>query len=193
MDANTFPQHQRLGYLTSFDGLGLATPLASDLEVYFPYQPGNPAHLGQTPNPKLKVAGMLSDLDWNGRPDDPLTFRVHVSGSNAALLAQRKTTVLKSLGFWVGNFDSFRNIWFEECCPIVPVLTGPMETSGLIINANQTEVAQHQFVELAFQVTRPATQVFQIRTVDWSNLRIGQEAMAAGLYPWGQSPPSRHK
>jgi len=150
MDPN---EHKRVGYLTSFDGLNLAGPLAQDLQVSLPYNneikytdlvtvpgptPAAPA-TGTLP-PVAKVVGVLEQFDWDGVVGGPLKFDFWVSQENATLLKALqqqvlKTTKIKKLGFWVCDYDQETKMWYEAAFPV-----GKTTLTGLVAPANNPEM-----------------------------------------------------
>jgi hypothetical protein len=118
---------KRAGYLTSFNGLGLSSPLVADLNVTTPYSGPAPAYMGLSPitNNKVQVVGVIEDISWAGGAGDPISLSCYMSQENAHKLQALKklplkTTAISSLGWWVGNYDKLTKKWFEEMFPISP-------------------------------------------------------------------------
>jgi hypothetical protein len=127
----------RVGYLTSFNGLGLAAALATDLTVYAPYSAAKPpAYAAAVPaNGKLNVVGVVENVSWGGGVGDPWSFSVYMSRENALLLKSLKqmtlkTTAIRSLGFWIANYDTATKVWYEQAYPKAP--------SNLVAQLNAT-------------------------------------------------------
>ena len=66
-------EHQRVGYVTAFAGLGLPQALSADLTVTNP----------QT-GAEMTVVGVIAQFEWNGGVGDPLKIDMYVSQENAA-------------------------------------------------------------------------------------------------------------
>lgn len=119
---------QRFGYLTSFNGLGLAAALATDISVFCPYN--NATAPAYTPvaiaNGKVNVVGVVENINWNGGVGDAWSFSIYMSSENAMLLKTLqqmtlKTTSISALGFWAGDFDEEVKAWFEQVHPLAPL------------------------------------------------------------------------
>jgi hypothetical protein len=136
----THSSNARVGYLTSFNGLGLTAPLAADLTVNTPYTGTAPQYppLGAITNGQVKVVGVLENVSWNGGVGDAITISCYMSAPNAQHLktlqhgAQAlKTTSIAGLGWWVANFDQETKKWFEEMYPKAPAkMTAALNTAG---------------------------------------------------------------
>jgi hypothetical protein len=137
MDPNA---HGRVGYVTSLDGFGLTKALPADLTVsvpftsktgitYAPLSTGFQAGKANGPG-TAKVVGVISSVTWNGGVGDAIKITMFVSLESAtqvkALQQQPlKTTAMKSLAFWVANYDQEAKVWFEQFYPkSAPALTG---------------------------------------------------------------------
>lgn len=140
-------QKQRFGYITSLDGFGLSAALDLDITVYTPYNVGaNPTYAGlgsnytasteDNPISTCKVVGILEQFSWNGGVGDPMSFSLYMSQENATKIKALqqmtlKTTTIKKLGFWVGNYDEEVKKWYEEAYPKAPTeLTGQLNAPG---------------------------------------------------------------
>jgi len=119
---------QRFGYLTAFNGLGLAAALATDISVFCPYN--NATAPAYTPvaiaNNKVSVVGVVENVNWNGGVGDAFSFSVYMSSENAMLLKTLqqmtlKTTSISALGFWIADFDEEVKAWFEQAHPLAPL------------------------------------------------------------------------
>jgi hypothetical protein len=119
---------QRVGYLTSFNGLGLSAALAADLSVFTPYN--NTTAPAYTPlaitNNLVNVVGVVENVSWNGGVGDAISISCYMSSENAMLLKTLqqltlKTTAVSALGFWVGDFDEEVKAWFEVFHPLAPL------------------------------------------------------------------------
>ncbi len=138
---------QRFGYITALDGFGLAATLPQDITVYTPWNTGAaPAYAGVSsgyvapsataPTGSAKVVGVLEHLSWNGGVGDPISFSFYVSQENAQQIKALqqltlKTTTIKSLGWWIANFDEETKKWYEEANPLAPTtVSGQINAPG---------------------------------------------------------------
>jgi len=119
---------QRVGYLISFNGLGLSAALAADLTVFTPYNNATaPAYSKLTiTNNQVSVVGIVENISWGGGVGDAFSFSVYMSSENAMLLKTLqqltlKTTSISSLGWWVGDYDEETKCWFEQAYPLAPL------------------------------------------------------------------------
>jgi hypothetical protein len=76
-------EHQRVGYITEFEGLGLSQALKADLTVTNPQTAANVA-----------VVGVMQEFVWSGGATDPLQFQLYVSQENAVQLNVLQKSVL---------------------------------------------------------------------------------------------------
>jgi hypothetical protein len=123
---------QRVGYLLSFDGLGLTAPLATDITVYLPYNATAPTYKGMTvtqgdgagkPVPTVNCVAVIENLSWAGGVGDAICFSTYMSSQNTNLLKglqamSLKTTSIKTLSFWICKFDEETKQWYEEFYPL---------------------------------------------------------------------------
>jgi hypothetical protein len=166
---------QRVGYLVSFGGLGLKTPLAQDVEVFTPYNVdgGNTAYDKlKIENDKVKVAGVIESFSWGGGVGDPICVSAYMSAENALQIKglmkmTLKTTSISQLGWWVGSFDEETKAWFDECHPKEPTeITGQLNAPGgkdvrLAVADEPTKVAANVDVNvysIYFEVVPAANQ-----------------------------------
>ena len=133
------PLHNRVGYLTDFNGLGLSTGLAKDLTVYSPYSNTMPpayTPIGVPANNTVNVTAVLEEFSWNGGVGDPRLFSCYLSSQNANQLrmlmqATLKTTSISALGFWIAGYDQGTKQWFEQVYPKTPEkLSGQLNVSS---------------------------------------------------------------
>lgn len=129
MDPN---EHKRFGYVTSLNGFGLPATLPKDLQVHLPFNTGDlPNYRALTlvgpsatePIKSAQVVGVLESFRWGGGVGDPIRVELYVSQENAMqimALQQRslKTTVIKSLAWWIADYDQEVKQWFDQAHPI---------------------------------------------------------------------------
>jgi hypothetical protein len=132
-------EHQRVGYVTAFAGLGLPQALNADLTVINP----------QT-GAKITVVGVMAQFEWNGGVSDPLQINMYVSQENAAqlkLLQQStlKTTTVSALNYLIINYDQVAKQWFTQAAPAQPPLSGMVPGgSNPDLNVDMTPVPVQQ-------------------------------------------------
>lgn len=129
---------QRFGYIVSFEGLGLGAALPADIKVYTPFNTGAGAQptysklkldgaSATNPIGSANVVGVIDHFSWSGGVGDPISISCYVSAENGTQLKALqqltlKTTTIKSLGWWIADFDEESKQWFEEAYPIAPQL-----------------------------------------------------------------------
>jgi len=132
--------HNRVGYVTSFNGLGLnGNGLQNDLSVSIPF-PQSQAHYysgitlvsGPTSQYTANVVGVIETLSWSGGVGDAISIDFYVSQENAVQIkalqqATLKTTAINNFGFWIIDYDQVAKKWFEEFYPL-----SPPKISGLV-------------------------------------------------------------
>jgi hypothetical protein len=133
MDPN---EHPRVGYVVALDGFGLTEAMKADLQVYVPYNNTEQTFTNLTlegskfegaaggskagTGPKTaKVVGVIDNFEWNGGACDPIQLEFCVSQQNAnaihsLLQSALKNTMVKSLSWWIADYDPEVKAWFEE-------------------------------------------------------------------------------
>jgi hypothetical protein len=145
--------HKSIGYVTAFDGAGLAAPLPQDINVVVAYNgAASPPHLagyakgasGGANVATAKVVGVIEKFVWNGGVGDEITIEFWVSqqaAMNIKALQQSvlNTTKVKALNYWIGNYDQELKAWFEQAYP-ASAITGHFnrdsESPKLDVNLN---------------------------------------------------------
>jgi hypothetical protein len=167
-DLSTKPQ---VGYLTDFNGIGLAAPLKKDLNVGCPFNSGTkppPVYTGLSLNSVGAVAvAVLASVQWGGGVGDPFSFSGYMSQENAgqltALPVPLTNTTIMDLGWWITNFDRTAKVWFEENYPQTPVNPNGQVSSGLQIAAQPVEAAPGVLVyHVSFQVAPKHTATINV-------------------------------
>jgi hypothetical protein len=128
--------HQ-VGYLTEFNGIGLAAPLASDLNVQCPFNNVTaPLYQGLGLGSVVKdgpivgsIVAALQNVSWAGGIGDTFSFNCYMSQQNAVQLKTLqeqtlRTTSIYKIGWWVTNFDPQSKLWFEGLYPMSPANPG---------------------------------------------------------------------
>jgi hypothetical protein len=195
---------QRVGYLVAFDGIGLSTPLAQDVQVFTPYNVEGAAtnydKLTITED-KVSVVGVLDNFSWAGGVGDPMCFSAYMSAENAMLIKgllkmTLKTTSIKQLAWWIANFDEESKAWFDESHPKAPTaITAQLNAPGksdvrLMVADEPTKIASNIDVNvynIYFEVVPAANQSydFHFATAASKNfikrwgLTVGTQAAAA--------------
>lgn len=138
MDPNV---HARFGYITALNGFGLAATLPADLQVHIPFNTGAaPTFAGlqytapsaTAPVGVAKVVGVIEKFSWAGGVGDPIHVEFYVSQENATQIKSLqqlalKTTSVKSLAWWLADYDQEVKKWFEQAYPL-----GTGSITGLI-------------------------------------------------------------
>jgi hypothetical protein len=111
-------EHQRVGYVTAFAGLGLPEALKADLTI------ANPQI-----EPEITMVGVIAQFEWNGGVGDPLEIQMYVSQENAAQLkmlqqATLKTPTVSALNYLILDYDPELKRWFTQAAPQQPPLSG---------------------------------------------------------------------
>ena len=144
MDPN---DHRRVGYITDFHGLGMTTPLAKDLAIFFPHTNQAPVYQGIPPvQPSVSglntahVVGVLEKFEWDGSVGGALKFDFWVSQENAFQIkalqqATLKTTRIDSLGWWILDYDQETKQWYEQSYP-----NSSKTVSGQLLNRENPEL-----------------------------------------------------
>jgi hypothetical protein len=139
--------HNRVGYVTKLNGLGLTSQPAPDLTVSVPYS-GRPAY----PDITLKqpsagnlhqtatVVGVLEKLSWPGGVGDAIHLDFWVSQENAVKLKEVQqttlmTTKVDSLAWWAADYDQETKLWYEQAFPL-----GAGTINGLITGKENPEL-----------------------------------------------------
>lgn len=129
-------QHQRIGYVTSLGGLGMAAPLSTDLQVPVPWNVGTkPAFTGLQSGGSASTAvvvGVIGKFSWAGGVGDPIKLDFYVSQRNAMQLKSLQQAVLKTaainpLAWWIVDYDQQVKMWFEEAFPLAGSVTGVLQ------------------------------------------------------------------
>jgi hypothetical protein len=128
--------HNRVGYITALDGLGLTHPATPDLTVSIPYsgQPNYPGITFTQPGegnlPRTSsVVGVIEQLSWEGGVGDPIAIDFWCSQENATKIKALQqsvltTTKVNQLGWWIIDFDQETKVWFEQSYPATGAITG---------------------------------------------------------------------
>jgi hypothetical protein len=193
---------QRVGYLSSFQGLDLGTEfLKPDIEVFTPYSSETASYAAIKPKEdKVQCVGVIESLSWGGGVGDPLQISAYISSENAAIITAKLKTTLKTnkvtkLGWWIVNFDEENKAWFEESYPKAPAdVQGQINGTGgnlrIVVAEEPTKVANNidtNVYNIYFEVIPAAnsTYVFNFATSaktpfvrNWG-LKVGASAAAA--------------
>jgi hypothetical protein len=172
---------QRVGYLVDFTGLDMGEYLKKDIEVFTPFGTGaDPTYselkLSGAGKDQFTVTGIIESLTYNGGVGDPICVSAYISAQNAEIIKGKmkgtlKTTVVKSLSWWICNFDEENKSWFEEAYPKEPTkVAGQLNAPGgkdirLQVADDPTKVAQNVDVNvysLYFEVVPAANQVYSL-------------------------------
>jgi hypothetical protein len=138
-------EHKRVGYITTFQGMGLApSSLAPDIKVYTPYQ-GSPASGGKftSTGNTAQVVGVIEKFEWSGGVGDPIEIDFYVSQKNATQIKTVMQQTLKSmkvdqLGWWIVDYDHETKKWYEQAYPLGS--GSPGMVSGIIASKNNPDL-----------------------------------------------------
>lgn len=133
---------RRFGYVVALDGSGLPTPLAADLTVHPPFDASvvlaykalaYSAPSAKVPLGVAKVVGVIENLSWAGGVGDPIRIDFYVSQEIALQIkalqqTALKTSLVRSLAWWIADYDQEAKTWFEQAYPLGATGT----VSGLI-------------------------------------------------------------
>lgn len=184
-----------VGYLMDIKGLGKdesGFPASTSL-FYTPFD-GEPAYGAvqvQTVGAKkaVRCVGLITQLQWEGGKLDPIDFTVLISPENKPDFTGITNTELKSLKFWICEWDSAAGKWYEKCYPLGDEAGGEANTLKGRINQKGSEVMLHvgepenvgvtdvKFCQLTFQVI-PDKQ-------NLCNIHYGHNSKANDVYSWG--------
>jgi hypothetical protein len=83
----------------------------------------------------------MENFEWNGGVGDPIKITYYVSQGNAHKVkalqqSTLKTTVVKTLKWWIADFDQETKVWFEQSFPN----TSDEKISGLITGKENPEL-----------------------------------------------------
>jgi hypothetical protein len=124
--------HKSIGYVTAFDGCGLASALPKDINVVVAYNgkadpttnlPGYAKGASGGANvATCKVVGVIEKFSWEGGVGSPIKIEFWVSqqaAMNIKALQQSvlNTTKVKALGWWLAAYDQETKQWFEQGYP----------------------------------------------------------------------------
>jgi hypothetical protein len=135
-------EHQRVGYVTELEGLGLSQALKADLTVTNPQTAAN-----------VTVVGVIQEFAWSGGVADPLQFQLYVSQENAAQLKMLQqsvltTTKVNALNYLIINYDQETKRWFTQAAPVQPVSGIVPGGSNPDLNVDLTPVAAAEGIDL---------------------------------------------
>ncbi|HJP77043.1 MAG TPA: hypothetical protein VJ914_22425 [Pseudonocardiaceae bacterium] len=121
---------QRVGYLTALT-IG-TTEYPKDLGVFAPAlaEPAAFTGLGSVAPAagneglsQINVVGVLENFEWDGAAGHPVKLEFHVSQENATQLkASQQSTLttanIKSLAWWIVDYDQETKVWYEQSFPV---------------------------------------------------------------------------
>jgi hypothetical protein len=128
MDPN---KKQRVGYLVTFQGLDMGERLDADVTVFTPYNSAAALQykgdMAIDENKRIKVVGVIDSFSYNGGVGDPICISAYISAENAATIKGKlqttlKTTIIKSLSWWIVDFDEENKAWYEQAFPLDPAI-----------------------------------------------------------------------
>jgi hypothetical protein len=135
-------EHQRVGYVTEFAGLGLPQALKADLTVTNPQTAAN-----------VTVVGVMQEFVWNGGVSDPLQIQLYVSQENAAQLKVLQesvltTTKVSALNYLIIDYDQEAKRWFTQAAPVQPLSGIVPGGSNPDLNVDLTPVAVAEGIDV---------------------------------------------
>jgi hypothetical protein len=135
-------EHQRVGYVTEFAGLGLPQALKADLTVTNPQTAAN-----------VTVVGVIQEFEWSGGVADPLQIQLYVSQENAVQLnvlqkSVLTTTEVSALNYLIIDYDQEAKRWFTQAAPVQPLSGVVPGGSNPDLNVDLTPVAVAEGVDV---------------------------------------------
>jgi len=130
---------QRVGYLTTFEGLNMGEFLKPDIEVYSPYSSSETEYEGvelDEESGKITCVGVIESYSFAGGVGDPICVSAYISAENAEIIKAKTkgtldTTILSSMSYWICNFDEENKVWYEEAFPKEPTeMRGQLNAPG---------------------------------------------------------------
>lgn len=185
---------QPVGYLLDIKGMGKddGSFPKSNSSFYTAFE-GEPAY-GEVkleangPNKTVKCVGLITRLRWQGGKLDPIEFSALISPENKPDFSGITNTELKSLKFWVCQWDSAAGKWFETFYPlgadggVTNALAGRLNQEGSRVMFDVGEPrpvtrSTIKFCELTFEVVPDKTNL--------CNFHYGHNSTANQAYGWG--------
>jgi hypothetical protein len=170
-------EHQRVGYVTEFAGLGLPQALKADLTVTNPQTAAN-----------VTVVGVIQEFEWSGGVADPLQIQLYVSQENAAQLKGLQesvltTTEVSALNYLIIDYDQEAKRWFTQAAPVQPLSGIVPGGSNPELNVDLTGVAAVEGIDVdvykvSVQVAPGANQSY---VLTFANSSTTSQAKAWGL------------
>ena len=167
-------EHQRVGYVTEFAGLGLPQALKADLTVTNPQTAAN-----------VTVVGVIQEFEWNGGVADPLQIQLYVSQENAVQLnvlqkSVLTTTEVSALNYLIIDYDPEAKRWFTQAAPVQPPLSGIVPGgSNPELNVDLTPVPVTEGVDVnvykvSVQVAPGANQAYVLTFANSSTMPVAK-------------------
>jgi hypothetical protein len=142
-------EHKSVGYVTALDGFGLGSPLHADLTVSVPHNGPSPkfsginfaAPPGSAKSPQVAtVVGVIEKFSWPGGVGDAINIEFWCSQENATQIKAiqqlaLKNTIIKSLSWWIADYDQETKVWHEAAYP-----QSPTSISGRITGKENPEL-----------------------------------------------------
>jgi hypothetical protein len=167
-------EHQRVGYVTAFAGLGLSEALKADLTIVNPQTGAD-----------MTVVGVIAQFEWNGGVGNPLEIEMYVSQENAVQLktvqqSTLKNTTVTALNYLILDYDQEVKQWFTQAAPAQPPLTGIVAGgSNPELNVDMTPVAAKSGLEVSVfkvmvQVAPPANKAYALTFANSANMPVAK-------------------
>ena len=167
-------EHQRVGYVTAFAGLGLSEALKADLTIVNPQTAAD-----------MTVVGVIAQFEWNGGVGNPLEIEMYVSQENAVQLktvqqSTLKNTTVTALNYLILDYDQEVKQWFTQAAPAQPPLTGIVAGgSNPELNVDMTPVAAKSGLEVSVfkvmvQVAPPANKAYALTFANSANMPVAK-------------------
>jgi hypothetical protein len=167
-------EHQRVGYVTAFAGLGLSEALKADLTIVNPQTGAD-----------MTVVGVVAQFEWNGGVGNPLEIEMYVSQENAVQLktvqqSTLKNTTVTALNYLILDYDQEVKQWFTQAAPAQPPLTGIVAGgSNPELNVDMTPVAAKSGLEVSVfkvmvQVAPPANKAYALTFANSANMPVAK-------------------
>ena len=130
-------------------------------------------------NKAVSAVAVLEKLSWNGGVGGPLSLDFYLSQQNALQLKSLqqlalKTTTVKSLGFWIGDYDQETKQWYEQAHPD-QLLTGVLDgkdSPSLNVDLNPVQSTGGNLYKVSLAVAPAANKQYALHFAHGSSKKV---------------------